>query len=706
LTEQRRRRQLGAEGQPEKAHGRGHRNQAGGAIGRVTVSAHAALGRARGQSPMITALRVHWPYWRDDEALERFFAWLAPASGTFDELAFFTSETHPPLPLEVILDRARHLRGVMAQARTRGYRAGINLLATIGHHEENLPGSLNEPWQRVVDPHGRECRGCFCPEDPAFQDYVRTVYRALAEAEPEFIWVDDDVRLMGHMPVGPTCFCERCLAHFAQEMGKTVAREELADAIDGAPNAERLALRRAWVEHNRGVIDSLFKLIEETVHAVRPGLELGFMTGDRFYEGYAFRRWAVTLSGPGKAPVRWRPGGGFYSDEAPIGLVSKAHDIGRQVAALPEFVTVVQSELENFPYHLLRKSAHTTVTEAAAHMAAGASGVAFNIIAQDPQSIDEITPILERVAASRPFLSRLHFELGRSRALGVWPAWNGDAWAASADVGAPYSLAELGLPVCYDRGGASVVALAGRMPLAFPRDEVEAMLRGGVILDVPALEILWEMGLGEMTGVRPGGRFPVDAIEEFTEHELNGSAAGRTRNCRQSFWQQDARTVTAAADGARILSRLIDYGDNDLGECLSIFENPHGGRIAVAGYYPWTMITSAAKVWQYRALAPWLSRDRLPAVVETMAKVAIWVREGANGRRGVVLINCSLDAHPELAVWLRMAPGQVEHVPMDGVSHSLSTAPAPTEGYQRVVVREVAPWSVHLLLFAPPAEDR
>ena len=651
---------------------------------------------------MITALRVHWPYWRDDEALERFFSWLSAAPGMFDELAFFTSETHPPLPLEVMLSRALRLQPVMTQARARGYRAGINLLATMGHHEENLPGSLDEPYQRVVDPHGRECRGCFCPEDAGFQGYVRAACRALAEADPEFVWIDDDVRLMGHAPVAATCFCARCLARFADDAGRPVAREVLADAIEGSPNAERLALRRAWVKHNRGVIDRLFKLIEETVHAARPGLELGFMTGDRFYEGYAFSRWAQTLSGPGKAPVRWRPGGGFYSDESPIGLVGKAHDIGRQVAALPDFVTAVQSELENFPYHLLRKSAHTTATEAAAHMAAGASGVAFNIISQDPPSLDEITPILDRAAASRPFLNRLHRELGRSRTLGLWPAWSADTWAASADVGAPYSLAEVGLPICYDRAGASVAALAGRMPLAFPREEVEAMLRRGVLLDASALEVLWEMGLGEMTGVRPGESFPVDAIESFAVHPLNGPAAGRRRNCRQSFWPQEARTLLPCAPQVQILSRLTNYRGNDLGACLCIFENPQGGRVAVAGYYPWSMITNAAKVWQYRALARWLSRDQLPAVVESLAKVPLWVREGANGRRAAVILNASLDPQPELALWLRMSPGQVEHVEVEGASHLISAEPAPSPAYQRVVVPDVAPWSVHLLLFEAP----
>ena len=648
---------------------------------------------------MVTALRVHAPYWLENEPLERLFGWLASLPGTFDELAFFTSETHPPLPLEVMQNRARRLESVMVQARVRGYRAGINLLAVIGHHEENLPGSLNEPWQRLRDPQGRECRGCFCPEDPNFQGYVRSVFEALAHAAPDFIWVDDDVRLMGHAPILLSCFCERCLARFAEETGQAITREALADAVEEAPTTARLALRRAWVEHNRGVINRLFALIEETVHAAQPGLELGFMTGDRFYEGYAFRRWAETMSGPGKAPVRWRPGGGFYSDETPMGLVGKAHDIGRQVAALPDFVKVVQSELENFPYHLLRKSAHTTVIESAAHMAAGASGVAFNIIPQDPAALDEMRPILERIGATRHFLNRLNIELGRSRTLGVWPAWTGEAWAASADVGAPYSLAELGLPVCYDRASASVVALSGRMPLAFARDELEAILRGGVLMDVAALQNVCDMGLGEMTGVRPGDSFPVDAIELFTDHELNRPDLGRTRNCRQSFWPQEARTIKSAAPEVEVLSRLTDYRGSDLGECLSVFENPQGGRVAVAGYYPWSMITNAPKVWQYRALIRWLSGDRLPAIVASPAKVVLWVREGANGRRAVVIINASLDPQTALALWLRMPEGHVEHVPMEGVSRHISTHATSASGYREVKVENVAPWSVHLLLF-------
>jgi len=66
---------------------------------------------------MVTALRVHVPYWADDEQLRRLFDWLAQTPGTFDELAFFTSETHPPAPLPLEVMQARGARSKDGQAR-------------------------------------------------------------------------------------------------------------------------------------------------------------------------------------------------------------------------------------------------------------------------------------------------------------------------------------------------------------------------------------------------------------------------------------------------------------------------------------------------------------------------------------------------------------------------------------------------------------
>ena len=90
----------------------------------------------------------------------------------------------------------------------------------------------------------------------------------------------------------------------------------------------------------------------------------------------------------------------FYADDEPLGLVDKAHAIGRQASALPARVTVIQSEIENFPYQRLKKSVRTTMLEAAAHVAAGATGIAFNVLSQEEEPLDEYRPFLDAVGAA------------------------------------------------------------------------------------------------------------------------------------------------------------------------------------------------------------------------------------------------------------------------------------------------------------------
>ena len=664
---------------------------------------------ARVSVPLI-AFRIGVPLWETDDRLTELLEFFARHAGAVDELAFFTSATHPPLPLDEMERRAARLRVVMARVRGRGMRAGINILATMGHHEENLPHSLATSWQRVMDIHGKTCLGSFCPAQLELLDYARRIYAAMAEAEPDFIWVDDDVRLASHQPVGCTCFCDYCLQQFAKESGRTFTRVQLAEAFDSGSLEDRLKLRRQWLEHNRKVIDNLFRVIEEAVHKVKRGLPLGFMTGDRFYEGFAFERWARTLSGPGRAPVRWRPGGGFYSDEALLGLVDKANGVGRQVAALPTEVTVIQSELENFPYQLLRKSAHTTMTEAGAYMAAGTTGTAFNVLTQYKDPLDEYISLYDQIAQSRAFYSEMQAALGRSRALGVWPAWNRDLFSVvnvdgkwlsrgKMPLSEPYVLGEIGIPLCYDSRGRTATALCGAAPLAFSSDELREMFSGGVLLDVDAWHALKRLGLEGWTGVAAVDGIDRDATEVLSKHALNGRFAGWSRDCRQSFrsWWERAYRLRPQGEAVEDLARMVDYGDVDLGACMTAFVNELGGRVVVMGYYPWTQIHSLPKSSQMKALCGWLSHDRLPVVSESYAKVVLWVREGARGQRAVVLLNASLDPLDSVSVRFAATAQRFVHVAMTGQRRELR-AESVAEQQVRVTLAGVAPWSMHLLV--------
>ena len=193
----------------------------------------------------------------------------------------------------------------IARAKAHGYRSGINILCTIGHHPEALPLGIGPEYPRAITLEGREAGGTLCMNQPIFRDRIVTIYTAMAEADPDYIWIDDDVRC-GHWidsvgNAGNCCFCDTCMARICEKIGRTLTREELAGLM-GDP-----AIRAAVHECHSDSINELFALIEKTVHAVRPGLPLGFMTGERYEEGYDFARWAKTLAGPDGAPVWWRP---------------------------------------------------------------------------------------------------------------------------------------------------------------------------------------------------------------------------------------------------------------------------------------------------------------------------------------------------------------------------------------------------------------
>jgi len=598
--------------------------------------------------------RIGCPIWLNEARFEELLNLLDGHAGVTDEITLFTSETHPPLPLEAIQERAPVMRARMASARTRGYRSGINVLSTLGHHEENLPNSLSGDYTPMTDRNGEICRGSLCPNDENLRAYIVQVYEAVAKAGPDYIWLDDDIRLYGHMPVAGCCFCDTCVQLFSNRVDRPFTRTSLAEALSSGPMPHTLRLRRAFLQHNRDTLANLFGLIEETVHAVAPGMPLGFMTGDRFYEGYDFDTWAEVLAGPRRAPVLWRPGGGTYQDERPVDIIYKAHDIGRQTALLPAHVRCIQSEVESFPYQRLKKSAHATALEAAAYIAGGCTGAAFNVLSQYDEPLDEFGPLVARLGGARPFLDLLARTLGRSPSVGIHSGWVKDTYAANNPEGewfggpsAPRHCDEIwatGLPACYTAGQAVVTAWSGDQVLALTADEIRAGLAGGVYVDGPALTRLNELGYADLTGFEVVDVRHEDCIEELADHPLNGALCGRLRNGRQSFWKCPTHLLRPTADGAQTLSRCVDYTYVEVGPCcMGAYENGAGGRVCVAGYYPWEQLQNLSKSAQLKSVMRWLSNDALPAYVASFHRMNLWVRQPCPGTTAIALLNASLD---------------------------------------------------------------
>jgi len=659
---------------------------------------------------MLICFRIHPEIWLNEERFKELLDYLKNYYKVTDELAFFTAWTHPPLPLSDIESRAKRLSAIFPRVRQLGISPGVNVLATIGHHEENLPNSLSGPYQRLIDPDGNECKGSFCSSDPNFIHYVQRLYTLIARASPDFIWIDDDVRLAGHMPIDYGCFCKYCLEDFSKQIGKNFDRKALIMAFSGRTTIEQLELRNQWLEYNRNKIDKLLQVIEETVHMIDPKISLGFMTGDRFYEGYSFHRWAKTLAGKISATVRWRPGGGFYSDEILLGMVEKAHEIGRQTSQLPADIKIIQSEVENFPWHILRKSVRTTMLEAAVYMGSGATGVAFNVLSQDSKSIEEYRPFFESIIAHRPFYQHLSIELGRSKIVGLWPAWNeslfvsagiDDKWpGGNTGIGffrKPYVLSEIGIPLCYDQSGATATALSGNTPFAFTLSELKKIFSKGVLMDVEAWYALERLGVSKWTGVKPTRKISRDAIEVFAKHALNGKYAGWRRDCRQSFWQEEAQLLEPVAPRVETLCHLIDYSENNLGISMTAYENELVGRVVVMGYFPWSYLHNLAKSSQMKSIYEWLSYNSQPATVESFAKVVIWCHK-ANSKNIIILLNASLDSIEEINLRVRGHVTSYKFMSMnDKKITEIEGQKSEFPEQVRLILKNLSPWNLYLL---------
>ncbi|MDO5552129.1 MAG: hypothetical protein Q4G68_00075 [Planctomycetia bacterium] len=655
------------------------------------------------EAPVLTkasiSFRVSPVLWQDEVRFEELLQLFEKYKGVTDEITFFTQTTHTPIPDDELVRRCEILRERMLRCREFGYRAGINILCTIGQIPEDLPHSIGPEFQRGIGlTTGLPCPATLCPNNDRFRQRIHKIYTALAEADPDYIWIDDDVRV-GHS-TGDICFCDSCMKLFNAFAKRQMTREELAH------RQTEYEIRAQTVDFSNEVINNIFIEIEKTVHAVRPSLPLGFMTGERYSEGYAFARWARTLAGENSVPVYWRPGGGFYRQD-PIsgggGMTAKSHEIGRQIAMLPPDIFVIQSEIENFPYERLQKSKHITALEAACHIAAGCTGAAFNVLTMNHEPLDDFEPLLATLYQWRPFYDEMVRTLARNPAQGVCPAWkptdgknpkgNPIRWLA-------LDLAEIGIPFSYDPGRSHVFLLSRNFLNTETREDVLNYLSQGVYTDNDTIGLLnspSHFNVRDLVGMEYGDTIAVDAIERYTDHPLNANNAGRDRDGRQSFWHDPAIALKKTDDKTEILSSIVDYqGDLTAQMSLGIFENSLGGRICVNGYHPWNHFFSKPKSDQIKRIMRWLSRDRLPAWIDSFHRAHLWVRQSEQGSGGLVIVNTTFDPAENLSIILRTERDVVTACFRDSREVKLQAVEADGP-YRRFILPTLAPWDIVLV---------
>lgn len=613
----------------------------------------------------LSTLRVSRNHWLKKEDFENFKGFLNKFRNSIDRVALFCPDCHTPVTLQTAEEMAAVAKERMSEIRKLGFSAGINVLATIGHHPQYPEKSFQSHHRHMTNKAGEICIGSYCPGDQHYiNEYVKPLYRIVASAKPEFIWIDDDMRY-GHFPIGYGCFCDGCIERFNRDYGFSYSREALVLLLG---DEENISLRRKWLHHQTEKICGVLSAVADTVYGLNPEIKLGLMTGERYFEGFEFESWAASLSQNGKHHIMWRPGGGNYNDLDSCEAVEKQIQTGRQCAQLPCYVDEIHYELESWPYNPLKKSPVSTANEGILSICSGCSGVAWNMM---PKRLCDAENIFRAIEEKTPFMELLSESFKNGKNLGIYDGWHPQAQAVVPDFFADYGgmyatgmneIDLLGLPRSYSLHKSSAFVLQGRQPLAFSKEEIMHILSQGVYMDAEAADVLCEMGYGKYIGFTKGNEIEDDLKEVCVKHPLNEGIEGESRACFAVFAKGKAYALIPE-EGASVISNIQDVDGNVKYSCaMGCFENELGGRVAVCGYFPWTDLVDYDKALQMKRLFAYLSKGTLEANIHSYHRLKLFVRETGDGKYAAVLYNCNPDTVTNAEIRIK---GKGEHIIID-----------------------------------------
>jgi hypothetical protein len=130
---------------------------------------------------------------------------------------------------------------------------------------------------------------------------------------------------------------------------------------------------------------------------------------------------------------------------------------------------------------------------------------------------------------------------------------------------------------------------------------------------------------------------------------------------------------------------------------MTAYESSLGGRVVVAGYFPWSQLHNLAKSSQMKAVCDWLSRGRMPVVVDSFARIHVWARKPGPGKLACVVLNGSQEPLQTIRLRLRGRYSKLEWVTFENRRMSLKPAGG-TADEVRVSTPPLAAWNIGLLV--------
>jgi hypothetical protein len=518
-----------------------------------------------------------------------------------------------------------------------------------------------------------------CPADPAWQRYIAESYAILAQASPEILWLEDDHRLHNHAEVRFGCFAKPMLEEFARRTGKLWERADLVDAIIRG----RGKVRGQWLQFTGELWIENVTRIREAVHQENPDVKLAQMTSGMAAHSAEGRRWGeylTAMSGPHR-PIT-RPHFGPYRNAAGFEFV-EGMTIFRHGLAFAGRATRCCPELENWPYSYFSKSQRQTGLTLELAQFFGCRDVTLNLFSMtgnNPSNEPWVVELLNAVRPRMDALAAMNLDRRIERGVHVWsseqaalhqgvnhraadmnslrPAF--DAWAKI--------FARVGVASTFETRG-SVTAVSGDTIRAADAQEIQRILKGGLLLDGRAAMALQEMGYGKYLGIRVETRnfsderrpIPIERVVDF-KFGIKGSPV---MGCGQmGFNWGECNIYAHKLVGARAISHYQNAYQERIAPAITLFENTLGGRVAV---YPFDFDSGVAdsvrfynhpRKRQVQAVLRWLNWGR-PIIASPDRNLLAIEQCSVDGEELLAVINLSGDPLDEFDIKLRASPRRI-----------------------------------------------
>jgi len=590
-----------------------------------------------------------------------------------DAVQFFVNQMPhtigtPPRSADEQLEWAAWMRDEVAPAiRGANMSYQLNFQLILGHGALGLDMSDEYDWEFLVDHEGGHGEGCACPIGPKFRKKMGKMIQLWANTSPDVIWIDDDFRMHNHRLCQPNnldyhCFCDRHLDLFSDCYGTRFTRQDIVAEI-AKPGTPSIWRRRWQTFISDGMVDTA-RWIRNEIDQVSPNIRTALMTSLPDTHSMEGRDWEKTLSAlSGKHRPMLRPCCGSYSSNlAPLknhavtfqmfeqSMETLAKGVGYQdIDFAPELENARFTSWANSTSH-----SHYVMTLGqllgCPHITISINDLDGSPLSEEPMNgpmLKSIKPRLNALAAmDLKNWDKLGLAFICDPEIGGKYEFTPDETLGSQP--APRSLEQLlvqvGIPACYVSPSEAtkhkgIIALDRLTAWSLSDEEMIGVLKGSVLMDSSAAEVVQRRGFEEYIGVHVGEKMNFGIHSEiYPDDVLPGVHACRVPHLGLNWHHLHLAGATKASDFIDTKYRFYPGSTiykNELGGNVAIFAN-------VGNCEPYAEWANHARIRHLHGIIDHLSDGQFPVFPKLASHGLTLLRQRKNELL-IALANFSAD---------------------------------------------------------------